>query len=244
MVMVVAHVVQKFKVRVMSLLRLSIVFVPLFIKGLQSPCMSFHIETKQLFPPYGPLPESAKPAIDILDLKNLLKSETSIVSCIQDYIDRLSGWEANTFVSLALLIVCVVGSTLMDMIFLVLAAAELAIDRPDGPSKHLGHTWIDMARVLRKLSMMDVAMVGVYLVTVCMSMYAKYGVVVSLEHGMMTLLAAEIVHSVTYHVVESACSHLELERELREVELEPLAEETPKISGCCSTKWRLMQSLH
>lgn len=55
-------------------------FVPLFLHGLCSPCMSFHIEPKQLFPPYGPLPESAKPAIDILDLKDLLFSETSIVT--------------------------------------------------------------------------------------------------------------------------------------------------------------------
>ena len=217
-------------------------FFPLFIVGLQAPCMSFHIETKQLFPPYGPLPESAKPAIDILDLKNLLKSETSIVSCIQDYVGRLSEWEANTFVSLALLLVCVVGSTMVDMLFLLLAAVELAFDHAEESCKPLGHRWIDMARVLRKLSMMDVAMVGVYLVTVCMSMYAKYGVVVSLEHGMIILLAAEIVHAAAYHVVESAYSHQELEQTLKEMELEPLTEETPNISGCCSTKWRILQA--
>ena len=60
--------------------RSTMLFLPVFLKGLYSPCMSFHIETKQLFPPYGPLPEAAKPAIDILDLKDLLKSETSIAS--------------------------------------------------------------------------------------------------------------------------------------------------------------------
>lgn len=144
-------------------------FVPLFLKGVYTPCMSFHIETKQLFPPYGPLPESAKPAIDILDLKDLLRSETSIASCIRDYLARLSEWEANTFISLALLVFCVVGSTLLDMLFLMLAALELA---GFGSCFKIlkvtfGLTWIDMARVLRKLSMLDVAMVGVYLVTVC-----------------------------------------------------------------------------
>ena len=150
-------------------LRLTMLFVPLFLKGVYTPCMSFHIETKQLFPPYGPLPESAKPAIDILDLKDLLRSETSIASCIRDYLARLSEWEANTFISLALLVFCVVGSTLLDMLFLMLAALELA---GFGSCFKIlkvtfGLTWIDMARVLRKLSMLDVAMVGVYLVTVC-----------------------------------------------------------------------------
>ena len=133
-------------------LRLTMLFVPLFLKGVYTPCMSFHIETKQLFPPYGPLPESAKPAIDILDLKDLLRSETSIASCIRDYLARLSEWEANTFISLALLVFCVVGSTLLDMLFLMLAALELA---GFGSCFKIlkvtfGLTWIDMARVLPK----------------------------------------------------------------------------------------------
>lgn len=44
-------------------------------------------------------------------------------------------------------------------------------------------------------------------------MYAKYGVVVSLEDGMMILLASEIVHCVTYQVVDSAVSHVEMEQD-------------------------------
>eukprot|EP00438_Fugacium_kawagutii_P031166 Skav211900 [mRNA] locus=scaffold2021:89839:90788:- [translate_table: standard] len=236
-------------------LLLALVFMPVFFKGLYSPCMSFHIETKQLFPPYGPLPESAKPAIDILDLKDLLRSETSIASCIQDYLARLPEWEANTFISLALMVVCVVGTTLMDMIFLSLAALELAFGNLKNPLSNLakvnsvlGHSWIDMARVLRKLSMLDVAMVGVYLVTVCMGMYAKYGVVVSLEHGMIILLASEIVHSITYYIVESAWSHREKEvqrevQRLAELETE-LTDGTPRngwsvLTSCCSNRFSL-----
>lgn len=236
--------------------RSTMLFLPVFLKGLYSPCMSFHIETKQLFPPYGPLPEAAKPAIDILDLKDLLRSETSIVSCIQDYIARLPEWEANTFISLALMVFCVVGFTLVDMIFLMFAAIELAFGSAfQNPLAtlnanlrgYLGHSWIDMARILRKLSMLDVAMVGVYLVTVCMSMYAKYGVVVSLEHGMMILLASEIIHSITYYIVESAWNHQEIEEELKEVEVDKLTDGidgTPQnswsaITGCCSNRWTL-----
>ncbi|CAJ1332497.1 unnamed protein product [Effrenium voratum] len=211
---------------------LAVAFVPLFLHGLCSPCMSFHIEPKQLFPPYGPLPESAKPAIDILDLKDLLFSETSIVTCIRDYIARISKWEANTFISLALLVVCVVGSTMFDMICLVVVAFQFLLDG-GYTSMNSGQYLIDTARVLRKLSMLDVAMVGVYLVTVCMSMYAKYGVVVSLENGTWILLAAEVIHAVTYHVVESACSHKEMERQ--ELEMEPLSEVAPP-SGCCSSR--------
>ena len=197
--------------------------------------MSFHIETKQLFPPYGPLPESARAVVDILDLKHLLRSETSIVSCIRDYVARLNDWEANTVLSLALVLVCVVGSTLLDMIALVLAAvrmssqkgyASLSAASADAEHPIAEHElqswscrWIAIARISRKLSMLDVAMVGVYLVTVCMSMYAKYGVVVSLERGMLILLGAEFVHALTYHLVDSAYEYHE---ETRAFDLEAL----------------------
>mmetsp|Transcript_39488 Transcript_39488/g.73618 ORF Transcript_39488/g.73618 Transcript_39488/m.73618 type:complete len:523 (-) Transcript_39488:157-1725(-) len=199
---------------------LTLGFAPLFAAGLRTACMSFHIETKQLFPPYGPLPASAKPFVGVLDLQDLLRSETSIISCVSDYLRRLDHYEANTILSLALILICVVGSTLLDMFCLVLASLYLARDngyisvRPNSLDANRGIDpgscrWIQIARVARKLSMLDVAMVGVYLVTVCMSMYAKYGVVVSLERGMLILLGAEAVHALTYHLVESAFDYKE-----------------------------------
>ena len=221
--------------------------------------MSFHIETKQLFPPLGPLPEAARPVVDILDLKHLLKSETSIVSCVTDYLGRLHEWEANTFLSLALVLVCVVGSTLLDMLALVMAALRLSNDKSyaslhsfsadvEHPiadrSSQLNCRWIMIARVARKLSMLDVAMVGVYLVTVCMSMYAKYGVVVSLEHGMLILLGAEFLHALTYHLVESAYVYHEEAQafNLSGVALRSRTEQVgtevvPSLDGCCSSTW-------
>ena len=235
-------------------------FVPVFLHGLHAPCMSFHIETKQLFPPYGPLPESARTVVDILDLRHLLRSETSIVSCVTDYVGRLHEGEANTVLSLALILVCVVGSTLLDMLALVLAASHLSsskgyatLNQAHAEMEHpiaqpvllpTSCKWITIARTARKLSMLDVAMVGVYLVTVCMSMYAKYGVVVSLEHGMLILLGAELVHALTYHLVDSAFSYYE---ELRAFDEEALRSKTIQNEqgtevapshvdlGCCGT---------
>eukprot|EP00439_Symbiodinium_sp_Y106_P058069 s1809_g8.t1 len=239
---------------------LALVFVPVFLHGLHAPCMSFHIETKQLFPPYGPLPESARTVVDILDLRHLLRSETSIVSCVTDYVGRLHEGEANTVLSLALILVCVVGSTLLDMLALVLAASHLSsskgyatLNQPHAEMEHpiaqpvllpTSCKWITIARTARKLSMLDVAMVGVYLVTVCMSMYAKYGVVVSLEHGMLILLGAELVHALTYHLVDSAFSYYE---EVRAFDEEALRSKTIQNEqgtevapshvdlGCCGT---------
>ena len=231
--------------------------------------MSFHIETKQLFPPYGPLPESARTVVDILDLKHLLRSETSIISCVADYFARLHEWEANTFISLTLILGCVVGSTVLDMLSLVLAALRLSSDKgyaslswryadAEHPTSEIGQRtpscyWIAIARIARKLSMLDVAMVGVYLVTVCMSMYAKYGVVVSLEHGMLILLGAECIHAFTYYLVDSAYEYHEDSHALN---LEALRSKTDQAStdvapsyvdlGCCASHtwpkiWRILQ---
>jgi len=195
---------------------LSVAFLPLFIIGLGTPVMAFRIDLKQLFPPYGPLPESARPAINMLNLQSLLNSDTSILSCVQAMFLRLASGEANELIALLLLSVCVVAFPLLDMAFLVAAAMKLGLKNTGYSEMVEANSCMNQkcqlmatARVLRKLSMTDVSMVGVYLVTICMSMYAKYGVQVSMEYGVYILVAAEILHSITYAVVDSAVSYTE-----------------------------------
>lgn len=190
----------------LATITLAIIFVPLFAVGLYMPCMAFRIELKQLFPPYGPLPESAKPALAVLDLKDLLDSNTSVLSSVWALVLRLPALEANTFIALALLAFCVVGATLFDMVLLVLAAVRLSQGKSYTKLDDANSSFssISIARVLKKLSMLDVAMVGVYLVTVCMSMYKKYGIEVSVQNGTWILVAAEVVHSITYYIVDTA----------------------------------------
>lgn len=188
-------------------------FMVLFFLGITTPCMAMSLDTKQLFPPYGPLPENFKPAIEVLDLSDMLASETSVVSCVQDLFARLASGEATVLISLALMCGCVIGCTLFDMVFLVIIALRNGF-RGAGYSK-LADTngqrcsWMSAARLLRKLSMLDVSMVGVWLVTECMAMYAKYGVAVVVRHGVWICLAAELFHSVAYYIVESAIGYQE-----------------------------------
>merc|ERR1740123_184335 len=59
------------------------------------------------------------------------------------------------------------------------------------------------AKVLKKLAMLDVAVAGTFLVTYCMEIYKDIGVIVSTRRGIYILLAAEIVHVVTYLLVSS-----------------------------------------
>merc|ERR1719291_603757 len=60
------------------------------------------------------------------------------------------------------------------------------------------------SQALRKLSMLDVLIAGVFVVTLCMSMYRKNGIFVSMRYGVPALLVAEILHYATYYFVMSA----------------------------------------
>jgi len=226
---------------------LGVAFLPLFIIGLATPVMALRIDLKQLFPPYGPLPESARPAINVLNLQSLLDSETSIFSCVQAMSLRLASGEVNDFIGLMLLSVCAVAFPLLDMAFLVAAAVKMSLNNTgysemvEANSCTQKCQLMATARVLRKLSMTDVSMVGVYLVTICMSMYAKYGVQVSMENGVYILVAAEILHSITYAVVDSAASYVEELEDQQAQKLEALNNSSEDADlpdgsnfGCCT----------
>lgn len=209
---------------------LLVVFSVLFYIGCTTPCMSLVIEEKQLFPPYGPLPLSAKPAVDALDLPDLLNSDTSVASCIRGMYKRLTSgeanWEANTILAITVYTAFVVVFTALDVLALVLAAFRLAcgheymsLSDPEEPramdqrSIHeltFHHCpFAEAAHVMKKLAMLDVSIAGVSLVTVCMSMYQKYGIVVSTQKGLYILLAAEVIHNILFHIVTTAVEYVE-----------------------------------
>ncbi|CAE8644555.1 unnamed protein product, partial [Polarella glacialis] len=60
------------------------------------------------------------------------------------------------------------------------------------------------ARVLRKLAMLDVSIMGVYVITFCLGIYKKEGIIVSTRNGLIVLIAAEVVHTITFWLVSGA----------------------------------------
>jgi len=92
----------------------------------------------------------------------------------------------------------VVSLTLLDMVVLVAAAVRHSCGRSTG-------ALVALATTLRKLAMLDVLIMGIVVVTLCMSMYQKDGIFVSMRSGVAALVCAELLHYVTYYAVLGAC---------------------------------------
>merc|ERR1712190_721401 len=80
---------------------------------------------------------------------------------------------------------------LADMLLLLLAACGLHSGRA-------GSSFLDgvmaVSRVLRKLSMLDVAIVGIAVVVLALRSFREKGVILSMQPGLLVLLGAVICH--------------------------------------------------
>jgi uncharacterized paraquat-inducible protein A len=196
---------------------LTVIFLLLLWRGLIEPCMSLYIDQQQLYEPNGSLPYKAKPVVDSLQIAELLSSDVSVWNCISKLVSDLGGGEANTAFGLILLSVFVVGLTVLDMLALVLAAIRLRVLSKDSgaagvrwpcqPQEAQECPFLSAAAVFNKVSMLDVQIMGIWVMTVCLSMYSQYGILVSMERGVVLLLAAEVVHAFTHWTVAGAVKY-------------------------------------
>jgi len=174
-----------------------------FVSGFVIPVMALRVDLDDMYSPKGPIPAKmmgfeTKPVIDQLHIPELAMADVSL----SDAVAMLGSWslrgEADCFIAFMMILVFVATLTIADMA--ALGAATYCL-RCGEPPRALEFT--RMARTLRKLSMLDVMIAGVVVVTLCMSMYHKDGIFVSMRHGVMALLIAEILHYVTYYLVIS-----------------------------------------
>lgn len=204
---------------------LTALFLGLFFVGLYMPFMALRIDERHLYPPEGPVPYSAKPLVEALAIPDLLRSDVSLWSCMVALAGDVGGGEATSVLALLLFSVFVVALTLADMAVLVVAAwllrsrsrsvaaASLAPREAEERLLHWGlnpSSYLAAARILTKLSMLDVCIMGVFVMTLCMTMYQKVGVAVSASPGILVLGAAELVHFTTYHLISGAVQHANL----------------------------------
>ncbi|CAK0792750.1 unnamed protein product [Prorocentrum cordatum] len=193
------------RVLAVSAWALAALFAALLVAGCQSPVMSLRIDDRPLYKPQGPLPLEAKRAVEMLGVVQMLGADVSV----QDSVGALWGWagdgEVNSAVGCVMLAVFAVGVAALDVLALALCASLLCLAGCDGGAAgRAGSLLRSATAVLRRLSMLDVAIVGIYLVTVCMSVYKSIGVTVSTRRGLHYLLCAEAVHLVLHHAVSGA----------------------------------------
>lgn len=183
---------------------LSAAFACLFAVGICLPCMALRIDERQLYPPNGSVPYSAKPLVESMAIPDLLKTDISIVSCTSWLLRDIGNGEANSLFSLVMFGFCVIVLTTADVMLLFLAARRLHQTQAGEPRNLTPCPFYSWAKILRKLAMLDVSIMGVYVITFCMGIYKQQGIVVSTREGLIVLILAELAHTLLFWLVSCA----------------------------------------
>mmetsp|Transcript_60107 Transcript_60107/g.158114 ORF Transcript_60107/g.158114 Transcript_60107/m.158114 type:complete len:490 (+) Transcript_60107:68-1537(+) len=191
-------------------------FVPLLIVGLSQPSMSLKVDPNGFFEPNGPLPEMLRPIVMSLGIEEIAHAEVSIWQCMGKLAEWAGSGEANSLIGFILFAVCAVAATIVDML-LLLAAALMTLRRaarPVTPSNEASAPagrdgaepllLVRIAQVLKKLSFLDVAIVGIVVVVLGGQAYRVQGLILSMEMGLVPLFLAETCHYLAYYLVAYA----------------------------------------
>lgn len=111
----------------------------------------------------------------------------------------LSG-ELACFIAFVLYAVFVVSITVLDFLALMYTACVLLFPLTEGNKVQLRRVLYGV-RVLGKLAMLDVSIVGVYVVSAMLSDMHRKGVIITPTSGLMFLLVAEACHYALYYIV-------------------------------------------
>lgn len=188
-------------------------FVPLLIIGLSVPSMSLRLNTDAMYEPSGPLDPMLKPMVDMLNLDQLAKADVSIIHCMQKLAEWTRQGEANSFIAFFLFAICVITTTCLDMLTLLVTSVLLwykaahptaARTISSNSNSEQPMLLIRVIKVLKKLSFLDVAITGVLVVVVCGQAYRSQGIVLFMDTGLLYLLGAEVCHYIAYYLLMHA----------------------------------------
>jgi len=199
------------------------VFTVLMVGGLFAPVMHMGLDDDLLIEPEGPLPSALSPLLSIL--KSEVDAEVTMISCIGALVQWFCYGEASCILALVMLLGFAIIFPVLDMLCLFLATARFR-DEPVEKGKRFGQpTSSKIARTasfaLSHLSMLDVTIMGIVVVSLAAGVYKDQGIVIGMNWGIYLLLAAEIVHYLTYFSVQRAFAFLD-----------PPPEEPPE-AVCC-----------
>lgn len=166
---------------------LSVAFLVLFLFGLCQTVMSLKVTIDKsslvamVLMAVGLTPEKLAANVNVLALMHGLAIESG-------------EGKVTSLIAFCMFCVFVIGMTLLDIIALVAASVAAHRGRPAA-------RWMQLAWVVKKLSMVDVMCMGVLVVTLCFSMYRKY-VLVEMGLGQWLLVGAEVIHYFLYYTVK------------------------------------------
>eukprot|EP00405_Crypthecodinium_cohnii_P009251 CAMPEP_0206425442 /NCGR_PEP_ID=MMETSP0324_2-20121206/3794_1 /ASSEMBLY_ACC=CAM_ASM_000836 /TAXON_ID=2866 /ORGANISM="Crypthecodinium cohnii, Strain Seligo" /LENGTH=466 /DNA_ID=CAMNT_0053890225 /DNA_START=12 /DNA_END=1412 /DNA_ORIENTATION=+ len=178
-------------------------FIAALVIGSDMPCMALSLNVDLLFEPVGTLPLVLKPFIESLHLEKLVHTEVTLWDCTKTMAQWGSNGDANFFIAFLMFAVFTMLITVLDMIVLFIASVQLHLERQGRTT--CSCRVINFSRTLKKMAMLDVAIVGVVVVVLCGYVYRSVGVILSMRPGLAVLAAAEVCHYATYHLV-TGCS--------------------------------------
>merc|ERR1712039_531627 len=135
-----------------------------------------------------------------------MHSEVSVWRCAFALAQWSMEGEVTAIVAFIMYVVFVVGMTMCDMCVLVLAAIRLAT--PGGCLAANVRPILSLSQKIKKLSMLDVSIMGVVVVVMSLRSLRAKGVIISIQYGRFLLFAAEICHYLAFHLVTNAASTL------------------------------------
>jgi len=174
---------------------LAVSFTALLVWGAATPCMSLRMDMPLLLQKH-PQVEIFAPFLS--DLSALLHAEASIFACITGLWRWAAEGDANSALALVMYGGFALLLTWLHMAALVAAAVQL------WRGAHNAKAFLAASRVLKKLSMLEVSIMGSVVVTMALRELREHGVVVSLCSGTPILLGAELCRYAADSVVRSA----------------------------------------
>jgi len=165
--------------------------------------MALRVNMDAMYEPDGPIPLTMKATVESLNLAEISKADVSMWACVTDLASRVAhGGGPNDCIALGLYVVFVIAFTALDMFFLLIAAFQQHTGFWEGAADSEHHfSALGVSHALKKLSMMDVALVGIFIVLCCGSVYEKEGLTVQFRWGLFVLFCAEACHYLTYFLV-------------------------------------------
>jgi len=167
---------------------LAIPFGVFMVLGLANPSMSLYLDMNLLYKVQPEL-KALKSVIDGLNLPALLRKEVSVWACMAALVQWTADGEVNSLIALILYAGFAVLLPILDMCLLA-CAAVLDFRRWN----ELAHRLLVVSHKVRKLSMLDVSIMGCIVVTMSLKTLRDQGVIVELRSGVLYLLGAELCH--------------------------------------------------
>jgi len=153
------------------------------------------------------------PFLKALKLEEQVNADVSMWQAIR----ALRGWssngEATAVIAYVMYFVFAVVFTLVDVVLLNAVAVMLGntdkdLGQNDKSTLNLGNM-MSAVKFAKHTSMMDVAVMGVFVICMAGSSYKSEGIVFMLKPGLLLLALAEVFHMAIYHLVSTAAVHVE-----------------------------------